>query len=196
MSAAANRVTARAGRVRVGSLLALGLACLGLLPTLGLTLSSPGLGLLLMGPGLLAGGLAGLAQGWALARLRLEYDDRGLRLHAPSWRGCATPPLRRLELAWPEVTGVAWRWQRYHPRRAGSVNAPTLLNIRVYVIHTGRGRVVLGQGSLPGLEQLMAAIAHRAGTVVRQAPAVAVGLAQALAGREPDWPPLPAGVPD
>lgn len=183
-------VGARASRFRAWSLLGLGAACLVEVSTLPWLLSSPALGLLLLGPPLLVGSIVCLLHGWALLGLRLHISDHGLQLTAPTWRGFPSPPLRPLDLAWADIKAVRRRPQRYHLGAAGASQGLTILTSQVYALDTSQGRVILERRNLPDLDEHMREICLRAGVGLTDCPGVDVSLAQALRGAEPDWPPL------
>ncbi len=170
-----------------GWLRGLPLAILGsLLIALALTVPvfalAPLLAFFLMSVPMFFSGVVALLHGVAVMFTRIVVSERALSLAAPAWRGFPVPPVRRVVLKWDELLAIRHRREVY--RLPGGLSFP----VTVFALETGKGRIVLGERSTPGLREALVEMMRRTGLALQDDGEVTSGLIRTLLRGSPPWP--------
>ena len=170
-----------AGWLRGLPLAILGSLLIALAVTVPVFALAPLLAFFLMSVPMFFCGVVALLHGVAVMFTRIVVSDRALSLAAPAWRGFPVPPVRRVVLKWDELLAIRHRREVY--RLPGGLSFP----VTVFALETGKGRIVLGERSTPGLREALVEMMRRTGLALQDDGEVTSGLMQTLLRGSPPW---------
>lgn len=171
-----------AGWLRGLPLAILGSLLIALALTVPLFALAPLLAFFLMSVPMFFSGVVALLHGVAVMFTRIVVSERALSLAAPAWRGFPVPPVRRVVLKWDELLAIRHRREVY--RLPGGLSFP----VTVFALETGKGRIILGERSTPGLREALVEMMRRTGLALQDDGEVTSGLMQTLLRGSPPWP--------
>ena len=173
--------TAARGRLTGLSLGLLGFLLIALAAAAPFLANAPVLAFILMSVPAFFSGAVALVHGVAVISARIEITDRELTMVVPTWRVFPILPVRRLTVKWDELMAVRHRREVY--QLLGTLPFP----VDVFAIDTTKGRIVLGERSLPGMRQALVEIVRRTGLVIQEEGEVTPGLMWSLLRGSPPW---------
>ncbi len=171
-----------AGWLRGLPLAILGSLLIALAVTVPVFALAPLLAFFLMSVPMFFSGVVALLHGVAVMFTRIVVSERALSLAAPAWRGFPVLPVRRVELQWQELVAIRHRREVY--RLPGGLSFP----VTVFALETGKGRIILGERSTPGLREALVEMMRRTGLALQDEGEVTSGLMQTLLRGSPPWP--------
>lgn len=163
------------------SLMILGVFLLALAATVPVFASAPVLAFFLMSVPAFFSGAVALLHGLAVISACIAITDSELTLIVPEWRVFPILPVRRISLKWDELLAIRHRKEVYQLLAAFS------FPVDVFALDTTKGRIVLGERSIPGMRRALMEVAGRCRLVIQEEGEVSLGVVHTLLKGSPPW---------